>query len=255
MSTTHVDTSAELPRPLVSLRPYWIGLAATGAFVAAILIYQHAFGWSAGLDSYSPEFQTYWTNLLTAAIPLSFGIGAGVVGYLWRTRDRHLESVEPRTELQRYLILTQWLAIYALALYLAFSFFTEQTATWHMTAVRDTDFTPANIITFYVVYPAFAIIGAGAFFYAKTRIPFFANGYSLAFLIFAMGPFMAIPNLGLNEWGHTFWLMEEGFASPLHWGFVVFGWMTLAAFGVTLQILSRLREMIGKDGAEALLQK
>jgi hypothetical protein len=31
--------------------------------------------------------------------------------------------------------------------------------------------------------------------------------------------------------------------------------MTLAAFGVTLQILSRLRDMIAKEGVEALVQK
>jgi methane/ammonia monooxygenase subunit C len=54
---------------------------------------------------------------------------------------------------------------------------------------------------------------------------------------------MIFPNVGLNEWGHTFWFMEELFVAPLHYGFVFFGWMALAVFGVTLQILHRLREL------------
>ena len=49
----------------------------------------------------------------------------------------------------------------------------------------------------------------------------------------------AIRSVSFNEWGHTFWSMEEGFASPVHWGFVFFAWMTLGSFGVVLQILGR----------------
>jgi methane/ammonia monooxygenase subunit C len=37
--------------------------------------------------------------------------------------------------------------------------------------------------------------------------------------------------------------MEELFVAPLHWGFVFFGWFSLAVFGVTLQILGRVREL------------
>jgi len=54
---------------------------------------------------------------------------------------------------------------------------------------------------------------------------------------------MIFPNVGLNEWGHTFWFMEELFVAPLHWMFVFFGWFSLAVFGVSLQILGRLGEL------------
>ncbi len=253
MSTTDIATKLESPRPLVYMKPFWIGLAALFVFVAAVRIYETAFGWSAGLDSFSPEFQTYWTTPLSVAIPLALVSGLGLVGFLWRTRDRHLAEIEPRVELARCVVLVQWLAIYGVALYWGLSFFTEQTATWHMTAVRDSDFTPSNIVTFYLAYPIFSIIGLGAFFYARTRLPFFAKGYSLALLVFVVGPFMTIPSVGLAEWGHTCWFMEELFTSPLHWGFAIFGWMALGAFGVSLQILGRIRELIGTNsdsGAE-----
>ena len=54
---------------------------------------------------------------------------------------------------------------------------------------------------------------------------------------------MIIPNVGLNEWGHTFWFMEELFVAPLHWGFVFFGWMALGVFGVVLQLLLNLHQV------------
>jgi methane/ammonia monooxygenase subunit C len=63
--------------------------------------------------------------------------------------------------------------------------------------------------------------------------------------------FMLIPNVAFNEWGHTSWSMDEGFAGPLHWGFVFFGWMTLGVFGVVLQILGNLKSVVGVEALSA----
>jgi len=236
-----------------SLKPFWIAAAALVALAAGLRVYQEIFGWRTGLDFYAPEFQSYWGVILQGAAPIGLASTALVVGYLWRTRDRKLDALSPAAEMRRLQLLVQWLAVFGLAIYLGLSFFTEQTAVWHMTAVRDTAFTPSNLITFYISYPLFAIIGIGAFFYAKTRLPLFARGYSVAFLVLVVGMVMTIPTVGLNEWGCTFWLMEEIFASPLHWGFVFFGWMALAVFGVALTILGRIRELLGPDGVSIIL--
>jgi methane/ammonia monooxygenase subunit C len=58
---------------------------------------------------------------------------------------------------------------------------------------------------------------------------------------------MILPNVGLNEWGHTFWFMEELFVAPLHYGFVFFGWLALAIAGVLLQVFSSFAGLIGKE--------
>jgi methane/ammonia monooxygenase subunit C len=88
------------------------------------------------------------------------------------------------------------------------------------------------------------VIGVGGFMYARTRLPTFAcKGWSIAYVLLFVGPFMIFPNVGLNEWGHTFWFMEELFVAPLHWMFVFFGWFSLAVFGVTLQIHGRMMEL------------
>jgi methane/ammonia monooxygenase subunit C len=43
--------------------------------------------------------------------------------------------------------------------------------------------------------------------------------------------------------GSTVWIMEELAVAPLYWGFVFFGWFSLAAFGVSLLIIGRILEV------------
>jgi methane/ammonia monooxygenase subunit C len=257
MNLTKVDTavSEKNAQKRLDLRPLFIGTGALILLVLILRLYEQLFAWTDGLDAFSSEFQTHWTNLLKFALFFTIAAFGGSVAYLWKTRDKNLALVSPETEITRLIYLIQWLVVFALALYFGLSFFSEQTAVWHMTAIRDTDFTPSNIITFYIAYPTFAIIGASAFLYAKTRIPYFAEGYSLAFGILVVGVFMTIPNVGFNEWGHTAWIMDEGFAGPLHWGFVFFGWMSLGIFGVVLQILMRIHKLLGAETMSSLLKR
>jgi methane/ammonia monooxygenase subunit C len=58
---------------------------------------------------------------------------------------------------------------------------------------------------------------------------------------------MILPNVGLNEWGHTFWFMEELFVAPLHYGFVVFGWTGLAIMGVISLVVMDVARLIKKE--------
>ena len=229
----------------------WVPFVAMFAFYSMIRVYEQIYGFSAGLDSFSDEFKTYWLSILWIELPVLSSAFIGVMAYLWKTRDRDIANIAPREELRRYFVLIAWLVAYSTAIYWGASFFTEQDGTWHQTVVRDTDFTPSHILEFYLSYPIYIVMGAGAFMYAKTRIPAFAKGFSVPFLIFFVGPFMIFPNVGLNEWGHTFWFMEEIFVAPLHWGFVFFGWAALAVFGVSLTILNRVRELCAASGIEA----
>ena len=222
-STTSTAAGAAATDTIVDLRGMWIGLVVLNTFYLLVRIYEQIYGWRAGLDSFAPEFQTYWLSILWTEIPLELISGIGLAGYLWKTRDRNIDAVTPREEMRRIVVEVQWLVAYAVAIYWGASFFTEQDGTWHMTVIRDTDFTPSHIIEFYLSYPIYIITGFAAFIYAKTRLPFFAKGISLPYLVLVVGPFMILPNVGLNEWGHTFWFMEELFVAPLHYGFVIFG--------------------------------
>ena len=236
---------------ILNLKYLKVGIGLLVTITVLLRTYEQLYGWTTGIDAFSPEFQTHWMLLLEGTTIVLVATLLVAVGYLWRTRDRDLSVITPAEETHRLLNVIQLLTVLAIALFLGLSFFMEQTAVWHMTAIRDTDFTPSNIITFYIAFPIFAFMGIVVFFYARTRLPFFANGYSLAFIVMIVGMFMLIPNVAFNEWGHTSWSMDEGFAGPLHWGFVFFGWMTLGVFGVVLQILGNLKSLVGVEALSA----
>ena len=251
MAATTAGVSAA-DRPL--LDKGWMTFAFGIYFVFYMWVrwYEGVYGWAAGLDSFAPEFETYWMNFLYTEIVLEVTTASILWGYIWKTRDRNLAALSPRCELRRNMTHLVWLFAYANAIYWGASYFTEQDGTWHQTIVRDTDFTPSHIIEFYLSYPIYIITGFGAFLYAKTRLPFFADGLSLPYLVTVVGPFMILPNVGLNEWGHTFWFMEELFVAPLHYGFVIFGWFALGITGVLLQIFASFGNLIGNNICDSI---
>ncbi len=227
------------------------GLAGILILFGSYRIYQHATSFTVGLDYFSEEFQTYWMTLLYVQLPVLFGVGAALVGWLFHTRDREMGKLAPVDELRRYFVLLSLVMFFAIVAYLVASPFTEADAAWHQVTVRDTDFTPTHIVLFYFGIPMFIMAGVVAFVYARTRLPQFANKVSLPFALVVAGPIMILPNLGLNEWGHTFFYAEELFAAPIHWGFVLLGWATFAAGGLVVQILTRVVELTKVIGHDA----
>lgn len=228
----------------LNLSFFFIAMGFTAAMFIAYHAYQVAYGMTTGLDAHSVEFQDTWLRLFKVQVPTLFGLGFLCWGYLWYTRDRHLDRITPRTELQRLFYLTCWLVAYSFMVYWTGSFFAESDGNWHQTVLRDTPITPTHIVLFYACIPIYLFFGVGSFIYAMTRIPMFAQGLSLMHIFAVAGPFLILPNLGFNEWGHAYWMTEEIFSHPLHWGFVVLVWNALALIGVLLQILFRMRALM-----------
>src|SRR5512147_2159659 len=122
-STTSAAAGAATETAVVDLRGMWIGLALLNTFYLIVRIYEQIFGWRAGLDSFAPEFQTYWMSILWTEIPLELVSGLALAGYLWKTRDRNIDAVTPREEARRIVVLVQWLVVYGIAIYWGASFF------------------------------------------------------------------------------------------------------------------------------------
>ena len=248
MKNTYVVTAnAELPPPVPWGR--------IGAFLVALLAlfgayryYQHVTSFTVGLDYFEPEFQIYWMNLLYAQLVIEAVIFCAVIGYLWMTRDRNVMAITPQEELRRHYVLLGFVVVFSVIAYLAASLYTEADAAWHQVTVRDTDFTPTHIALFYFGIPAFIIIGSAAFVYAHTRLPQFHDRVSLSMSLLVAGPILIMPNLGYNEWGHTFFYAEELFSAPVHWGFVLLGWSAFAAGGFLIQIITRLISLSKLEG-------
>jgi methane/ammonia monooxygenase subunit C len=234
---------------------WWtVGLSFVAITTVAMIarVYQQLYAWDYGMDSFSPEFQFYWMNWLYSEFAVE-GVTAVVLwSWLWKSRDRNLDKLSPRDEVKRMFQFVVWLGVYVYIVYYAGSFFAEQDASWHQVTVRDTDFTPSHVILFYLTFPALIVFGVAGWIWARGRLPMYSKGFPLAYTIAVAGPFMVLPVVGLNEWGHTFWFMEELFSHPLHYGFVVFGWSALALGGVLIQGAQRMNELSrgGKPAAK-----
>ena len=245
------DTTSAIRRKYFDIRFMIAGSIAVLCYVIPVRWYQGWAAWEYGTDSTHPDFDKYWMTLLYAQLTAFVVIISIAVIGLWMTRDRNLKEISPEEELKRYMRLVGIAFVYAFMFVWAGSFFAEQDAAWHQVVVRDTSFTPSHIILFYGATPAYIIMGAITFMYATTRLPLFAKGISVPLVMVVIGPFLILPNVGFNEWGHAFWFMEEYFTAPLHWGFVFFGWSILALGGVLVQIISRMSVLVGLEfGAE-----
>jgi methane/ammonia monooxygenase subunit C len=230
---------------------FWMNkrIMITGVIVITVLavsarLYQQVYAWTAGLDSTSPEFQTYWMNMLYAIFVFEGLAAASLWGYVWFSRPKTLENLEPREELRRLGVLVSIIFVYVFAVYWAASFFAEQDATWHQTVVRDTSFTPSHIMLFYGSFPVYIILGVTAYLYSRTRLPRFAARHSLPWVIAVAGPFMLLPVVAYNEWAHSYWILEERFAAPVHWWFIFFAWTGFGLGGLLLQICDQVYELV-----------
>jgi methane/ammonia monooxygenase subunit C len=231
-------------RGVVPWRFMLITIVAVAVAFTAIRVYQQLYAWDYGMDAFEPEFQTYWMNLFYGEIVVEFIVAGAVWGSIWVTRDRHLDRLTPNMELRRWFQFVAWLAIYVWIVYFAGSFFAEQDASWHQVVIRDTSFTPSHIILFYLTFPAYIIAGVGGWLWARTRLPLYSKGIPIAYTLAVVGPFLIMPNIGYNEFGHAFWFMEELFSAPLHYGFVVFGWSALGLGGVLIQVSQRMLQLL-----------
>lgn len=237
------NPAEKVPRKMFSFAPVAIGWGVLLAIYVGLRFYQQAFAFKYGLDSTAPEFATYWMTLFQVEVPLIFGTGICIWSYLWFTRDKNMESLAPETEMRRYFSLVAWFLLYTFSFLWIASFYGEGDATWHQTVIRDTALTPSHIVVFYACVPLYIVFGVSSLLYATTRLPKFAKGYSVPLIMAVLGPGLILPNLGFNEWGHAFWLTEEIFSHPLHWGFPVLGWTGLALGGVLLQVMMRMAEL------------
>ena len=59
-------------------------------------MYQGAFAVSTGLDSTEPAFEQYWMRLLYIELVIIAVFMTGIWGYLWFSRDRNLDTLDPK---------------------------------------------------------------------------------------------------------------------------------------------------------------
>ena len=208
--------------PVLPIKAALIALAGLAVFIVGYRWYTEVFSFKYGLDYFAPEFQVYWMSLFwvqITALALALFIGAPAI-YFTKPEDPYVMS--PEREFGVYYLIFTFTAIVGIfAFFVILGLFVEADAAWHQVTIRDTDFTPTHIGLFYLVIPAGAVGAILGLIWLHTRMPDFIGRISIPLFIVMLAPVGIMPNLGLNEWGHTFFYAEELFAAPIHWGLVM----------------------------------
>ena len=225
------------PLPLIAMVVFVVAL------IGAWRWYQQIEGFESGIDATTPEFWAKWMPLWYLNCALALISQVTIPLYFWFTRDKALAKITPKEELRRYFLLFAMIITMNMTQMIAITFGAVDAA-WHQVVVRDTSLTPSHIVLFFGIVPVFTAFGLSAFFYSFTRIPQFADKLSMALVIGVTAPFLVLPSVAYNEWGHAYWLMEELFIAPLHWGFVTLGIAFLCILGVVAQSLPRVVELL-----------
>ena len=209
-------------------------------FFTAYRYYIEAYAFTYGLDYFEPEFQIYFMRLLYIQLPLIAGLGLFLVVLTWFTRPIEI-NMKPEVELSMYMLLFGIFAVAGIFAVLILGIYVEADAAWHQLTIRDTDFTPTHISLFYMAIPVGLVALVAGAIWIHTRMPDFRNRVSVPLAMLVSAPILIMPNLGFNEWGHTFFYAEELFAAPIHWGFVVLGWGLFGLSGFLIQCIARVK--------------
>lgn len=205
--------------------------------------YITTFALSHGLDAFEPEFQTYFMNLFWIQMPLITLFGLISIPTLWFTRPKNVLAMTPLQELSRYYLVFSIMMVASVFVVIILALYAESDAAWHQITIRDTDFTPTHIGLFYYAIPIGIVSLALSFVWLHTRLPDYYRRVSIPLCIVISGPILIMPNVGFNEWGHTFFYAEELFAAPIHYGFVTLGWALFGLGGFIIQALSRVHTL------------
>lgn len=210
--------------------------------LGAYRVYMETTAFTLGLDYFEPEFEIYWMRMLYAQgiiIPL---IGAIGLPWLWFTRPsaEEVNAMPASKELGHYILIFSVMAAASFLIVAILGLFVEADAAWHQVTIRDTDFTPTHIQLFYGVIPIGAVGLVLGLVWLHTRMPDYQGRVSIPLFIVASAPLLIMPNLGYNEWGHTFFYAEELFAAPVHYGFVMLGWGFFAISGFIIECIKRV---------------
>ncbi len=235
-----------------------LGVVMGVLFAAAttLRVWQQLFAWTAGLDSTSPEFATYWMPVFWAELAVLSVVAVVWWGWAGVKKCRICAAqhaaggrVEPGHELSHIATLWIYTTVGTFAACMQLAFFGEQDATWHQVAIRDTALTPSHIPLFYFWFPLLLITTVAIFLYGRTRLPhiYRERGYPLSMLLMIGGIAALFFWVAVNEFFHSFWQTEELFSNPLHWGFVIFFYVGGAViFSIWFQTLPRIYELISQ---------
>lgn len=237
-----------------TLTSIMVGVAAVTALAVVWRVYQQIWAFKNGLDSHTTEFNYYWIGLAVANMTLLPAGAAAWYAWMWTSAKRMPKQITRAEEGRRLWTLWVLIAAFCTAIFWGGSYFAEEDASWHQILTRDTAFTPSHDVLFYGVFPLMIYMAAGIFLYGRTRLPhIYATTKAIPWssLLIISGTVLLFFQVAMNEFGHSFFQAEEVFAAPLHWPFVLFGYLLAGTFAIWFETLPRIFELARQERAAA----
>ncbi|MBS4727983.1 ammonia monooxygenase [Mycobacterium sp. SM1] len=243
-------TAPEMPvRRGGSVPSILFAIASVSALALFWRWYQQAYAFKNGLNSHDPGFAKYWLGMAAANMIL-LPIAAGVwYVWLWASAQKLPKDVSRKEESRRLWNLWLLVAAFTTSVYWGGSYFAEEDASWHQIVIRDTAFTPSHSVLFYGVFPLMIYMAGGLYLYGRTRLPHIYGGkrFPVSFALMISGTVLLFFQVTMNEFGHSFFQPEELFAAPLHWPFVLFGYLLAGTFAIWFETLPRIMQLARQE--------
>ncbi len=240
----------------------WLGGWRTGIVAPLIIlalafawrIYQQFTAWTKGIDASSHDFTIYYRIPLVVGLVGVTLFTLGWWAWLLRSGRTIAQKISHNEEVRRIAVFWGLIGAISVVLYVEASFWPNQDASWHQTAVRDTAFTPSHIPMFYLFFPLGITLTIGTYLYGRSRLPKVygvEKGFPWSFALLIAASVTEMMQVAMNEWGHSLWIPEEIFAVPFHWPFVFYGWLAGGIFALWAETLIRLLGIEGEVAEEA----
>lgn len=201
--------------------------------------WQQAFAFSHGLDKNLPAFTYFWLTLLAFNLLVLPSVFAIWYLRMWKSAGNPAAQITRQQEGKRLWNLWLLTLAFTVAVFFGGSFFAEEDASWHQVVIRDTAFTPSHIVLFFGIFPLLIYLAAGIYIYGRTNLPHMYGGrrFPVSIGLIIGGSVLLLFQVAMNEFGHSFFTPEELFVAPLHWPFVIFGYLLAGTFAIWFETL------------------
>ncbi|ART74456.1 methane monooxygenase/ammonia monooxygenase subunit C [Mycolicibacterium sp. jd] len=230
-------------------------VVAIGAVLGLCLFWrgwQQAFAFSHGLDKNLPAFTYFWLTLLAFNLLVLPSVFAIWYLRMWKSAGNPAAQITRQQEGKRLWNLWLLTLAFTVAVFFGGSFFAEEDASWHQVVIRDTAFTPSHIVLFFGIFPLLIYLAAGIYIYGRTNLPHMYGGrrFPVSIGLIIGGSVLLLFQVAMNEFGHSFFTPEELFVAPLHWPFVIFGYLLAGTFAIWFETLPRIGELARQEQQE-----
>lgn len=160
-------------------------------------------GWI-GNETAASSRQSFSAGSMAAYLPVWIGESVFAVmlwRQIWQTQDAAHAAVGKDKHVAQAFLLIVWLGLDLLMVIAGGGVLAHMDAPWAQMSAAS--ISPAHLMTFIAVMPAYIVFGVSSWLFARTRLPEFAKGNLGHFLIVTFAPFMFLPAFDPQDLIHS----------------------------------------------------